>query len=458
MRIDTLVELARDSGLKVALTIGDASCTYRELFAGVQRWDRRLADCGVETGAVVGITGESCLEMIMLLIALVQGDRVAVPFLSSSAQETQAMMATADVDGLFHFGSDGQAVWNARICGARHPLIQALRAQRHPGLILFTSGSSGAAKAALHDVSRIWQHCDRSGKRPATAIVFLMIDHIGGINTLLHVLLAGGTAVFPADRTVETVCRTIQDHGVELLPATPTFLNMLLLSGQRDNFDLSSLKLVTYGTEPMPPTTLTGLKQAFPRVRCKQTYGMTETGILPTQSEQDDSVWVKVGGPGFETRVVDGVLWLRTETSMLGYLNAPSPFDESGWLNTGDLVEVRDGALRILGRQSEVINVAGEKVHPGEIEDVILQVDNIVDVVVTQKISAITGHIVVATVRLHDSEDHRAVAARVRQHCQSRLSAYKVPALIKVADEDLYGRRFKKIRQAGAVASIGQEA
>jgi acyl-CoA synthetase (AMP-forming)/AMP-acid ligase II len=450
LRIDKLAELARDAGTRTAVATGTSVCTYRELLDGIDHWGDTLQAHGLRAGDALGLTGESCPALIMLLIAAIRADLVVVPFLSSSTNETATAMATADVDAVARFGADGVATWTRHTPGARHPLVEQLRAAGRPGLILFTSGSSGVAKAALHDVSRIWRRCAQSERPPATALVFLNVDHIGGVNTLFHILLTGGTAVFPADRSVDTVCTAIERHRAELLPGTPTFLNMLLLSSQREAHDLSSLKLVTYGTEPMPPSTLAGLRVAMPWVRCKQTYGMTEIGILPTRSEDDDSVWVRIGGPGYETRIVDGILWVRAETSMLGYLNAPSPFDADGWLDTGDLVEERDGALRILGRRSELINVAGEKVHPGEIEDVILQADNIADVVVKQKASAITGQLVVATVRTLEPEDPKAVSARVREHCRAHLSAYKVPAVVLVTDADLFGGRFKKSRRPDA--------
>lgn len=458
MRIDSFAALAREAGSKPALVIGEAVCSYAELFEGTQRWSSVLAQSALGSGATVGLSGESCPEMIMLLLALLQGDHVAVPFLSSSEHESRHAWHTADVAGVYHFDASGAARWDARDTAPPHALIAQLRERGKPGLILFTSGSSGVSKGALHDFSRIWSHCGRTERKPATALVFLTIDHIGGINTLLHILLGGGTAVFPAARTVEAVCAAIQAHRVELLPTTPTFLNMFLLSSQRDRFDLGSLQLITYGTEPMPPSTLLGLKQVLPQVRCKQTYGMTETGILPTRSESDESIWLKLGGPGFDTRIVDGVLWVRAGTSMLGYLNAPSPFDADGWLNTGDLVETRDGHVRILGRESEVINVAGEKVSPPEIEDVILQVDNVEDVIVSAKPSAVTGQVVIATVRIRAPEDHRSVSLRIRRHCQAQLSAYKVPALITVTEAELYSRRFKKIRRLETLAAGKQES
>lgn len=446
LKFDSFLKLARTSAQRPALVINASICTYGELVEGMQRWRSTLGRTGIPARALIGLTGAPCTEMIMLLLALAHDDHVVVPFLSESARETQDALATADVDGWFHFECNGTATWTPRMPGARHPLLELLHLDtRKPGLILFTSGSSGASKAVVHDFSRIWRRCELPDREPKATLVFLMIDHIGGINTLLHVLLSGGTAVFPPDRTVESVCRAIQDHRVELLPTTPTFLNMFLLSGHRERYDLSSLAMVTYGTEPMLPSTLLGLKQALPTVRCKQTYGMTEIGILPTRSEDDDSVWLKVGGPGFETRIVDSVLWVRADTSMLGYLNAPSPFDDAGWLNTGDLVEAKEGYIRILGRASEIINVGGEKVSPSEIEDVILQVENVEEVIVRQKANAITGQIVVAFVRVRNDEDHSNVSARVREYCRARLSPYKVPVLIHVTQTEMMSRRFKKI-------------
>src|SRR6185503_3831066 len=121
--------------------------------------------------------------------------------------------------------------------------------------------------------------------------------------------------------------------------------------------DLSSLRVVTYGTEPMPAATLEQATKALPNVRFQQTYGMTELGILRSQSRESNSLWVRVGGEGFECKVVDGRLWVRAKSAMLGYLNAPSPFDADGFLDTGDEVLVEGEWLRILGRGGEIINV-----------------------------------------------------------------------------------------------------
>jgi acyl-CoA synthetase (AMP-forming)/AMP-acid ligase II len=194
-------------------------------------------------------------------------------------------------------------------------------------------------------------------------------------------------------------------------------------------------------------------------VRFKQTYGLSELGILPTQSRDSGSVWIKLGNAGFEHKIVDDILWVRSPSAMLGYLNAPSAFDADGWFNTQDLVE-RDGEyIHILGRKSELINVGGEKVHPTEIENVLLQLDNVKDVTVRGHPNPITGEVVAARITTLAPEDPDAFKLRVRQFCRARLERYKIPAVIDVVVEDHYGARFKKSRNPTSIQhSTGTDA
>jgi acyl-CoA synthetase (AMP-forming)/AMP-acid ligase II len=272
------------------------------------------------------------------------------------------------------------------------------------------------------------------------------MDHIGGLNTLFHVLSDGGTLITIEQRTAQAAAAAIERHKVELLPATPTFLRMLLISGALDDHDLSSLELISYGTEPMPHGTLESLNRAFPGVRLKQTYGLSEMGIMPTSSLDSHSLWMKVGGAGCETRVQGGTLWVRSPTAMIGYLNAPPPFDADGWYDTGDAVEMNGEYLRIVGRKSEMINVGGEKVYPAEVENVLLQMDNIADATVTGKSNPLTGHVVVATVRLRAPEEKRQLEQRLYAFCRERMAAYKIPVLLEISEDEQHNARFKKVR------------
>jgi acyl-CoA synthetase (AMP-forming)/AMP-acid ligase II len=227
---------------------------------------------------------------------------------------------------------------------------------------------------------------------------------------------------------------------------------MMMIAGAVSRYSLRSLRTITYGTEPMPEATLAAARRAMPWLRFKQTYGLSELGILPTQSENSGSTWLKLGNDGFETRIVNNLLWIRARSAMLGYLNAPSPFDADGWLNTQDEVEIRGDYVRILGRRSEVINVGGEKVHPSEVESVVLTMDNIRDATVYGRANPVTGQIVCARVSLIGPEDIRDVKRRLRSFCAGRLAPYKIPALVEIVDGDQHNYRFKKMRDFGGTA------
>jgi acyl-coenzyme A synthetase/AMP-(fatty) acid ligase len=329
---------------------------------------------------------------------------------------------------------------------AQHPLYDALHKREAPGLVLFSSGSTGNNKAVVHDFHLLLRKFQQS-RRPWRTLLFLGLDHIGGINTLFYTLSNGGMAVVPADRSPSGVCQAIQQHRVELLPTSPTFLNFLLLSGADKVYDLSSLRLITYGTEPMPQSTLDRIAQAFPAAKLQQTYGLSELGILRSQSRDSTSLWVRLGGEGYQTKVVDSRLWIKAESTMLGYLNAASSLDEQGYFDTGDVVEVDGEWLHILGRASEVINVGGSKVFPAEVESVLLALDNVEDAVVYAEPNPLTGQTVAVTVKLQHEESAHQFKIRMRRFCQNRLAPYQIPARVRFTNEPLHSERFKRMRR-----------
>jgi acyl-CoA synthetase (AMP-forming)/AMP-acid ligase II len=222
---------------------------------------------------------------------------------------------------------------------------------------------------------------------------------------------------------------------------------LLLLSEDYSRYDLSSLRLITYGTEVMPASTLSRLREVFPNVRLQQTYGLSELGILRSRSREDGSLWVQVGGEGYETKVVNGILWIRTKASMLGYLNADNPFDAEGWFNTHDAVEQDGDWLRFLGRTTDLINVGGQKVYPAEVESVLLEMENVLDVTVRGERSPIVGQYVVARVNLRQPESVVEFKARMRQHCQGRLAPYALPVKVEITEGEQYNTRCKRLRQ-----------
>jgi len=220
----------------------------------------------------------------------------------------------------------------------------------------------------------------------------------------------------------------------------------LLLSGAYKKFNLRSLKIISYGTEPMPESTLKRLNTVFPDANLMQTYGLIELGVMSSKSKNNNSLWVKIGGDGYHTRVVNGMLEIKSHCAMLGYLNAPSPFTDDGWFKTGDSVEIDGEYFKILGRKSEIINVGGLKVYPQEVENIILKMDNVAEVTVYGEKNAIIGAIVCARIKLNTNVDKKQFKINVTEFCREMLEDYKVPVKVAFIEEDLFGARYKKKR------------
>lgn len=444
--IKTVIERMRNKKSEVALFWNDKEYSYQEFMQLVDVWSGRLSDLNIRQGNVCGFVAEYSPQVCALIFALMQAKAILVPFTSAIEHELPEFIKIAGVDCLFKFKADDSYTFEK--CGNPVPneLTTAFLEREVPGLIVFTSGSTGKPKGILQDCERVMRKFveERSGWR---TVLFLMLDHFGGFNTLLSTFAYGGTAVCLPNRSSESVCKIIQQSRATLLPTTPTFINLLIASRCYKDFDLSSVKLITYGTEVMPASTLEKVRDIFPNAQIKQTYGLSELGVLRSKSESDDSVWVKIGGEGFETKIVEDILWVRSEANMVGYLNAPNPFDEEGWMCTGDHVELRGEYMRILGRKSEMINVGGQKVFPAEIENVLLDAENVREVTVIGAPHPVMGHVVKAKISLYVPEDQFQLTERLRKHCLQRMARYKVPMKYEIVDEsDLRSNRFKKMR------------
>lgn len=413
--------------------------TWRALFKNARRFCRDLQTRNLRAQPVVALGGGAGSLATAWLLALIALDAIVVPVGDADGDELERILALTQPE-LLITGSQGMRRLSA--AGSDYPLYAELRRLGHAGLVLTSSGSTGTPKAAVHDATRLLAKFQTP--RPAwRTLAFLQLDHIGGLNTLFHTLANGGTLVVPDGRDPESVCAAIARHRVELLPTTPTFLRLLLVSEAFRRYDLTSLRRITYGTEPMPAAVLERLHATFPGVTLQQTYGMSEVGILRTKSRDDGSLWVQLGGEGVETKVVDGTLRVRSPWAMLGYLNAPSPFDAAGWLDTQDRVEVDTTDprwVRILGRVTDVITVGGQKVYPAEVESVLLAMPGVVDATVVGAPHGLMGQVV--TAKVVGDVQPRAVQA----FCRARLADWKVPVRVAVVDSLPTSGRGKKVR------------
>lgn len=444
--IDTLMTRMRGFAARPAMHWRGQEISYRELVEHIGGWHPYLKEKSLENGAIVVVHGDYSPTTCSLIFALAQSKAIMHLITPANTSELESQISESGADHIIRIDGDDNWHYDTLDTPAPPKLIQNFVAEQKSGLILFTSGSTGKAKGILHDTDRVMQKfvLERQSWR---TVLFLVLDHFGGFNTLLSVFAYGGLAICIKDRSVEEVCRAIENSSSDLLPTTPTFLNFLLGSKIVETTDLSSIKRISYGTEMMLEGTLTRLNQRFPNATIVNTYGLSELGVLRTKSKSSSSPWVKIGGQGFETKIIDDILWVRSTSRMVGYFNAPTQFDEDGWMSTGDRVEVDGEYVRFLGRRSDIINVGGQKVSSHEVEEVIFIDENVLEVSAYGIPNELLGEVIVAEISLKQPEDKGLATKRIKALCKENLSRLKIPARFKIVDpEDQHNLRFKKIR------------
>ena len=445
MHLDFLFDVFNENCNKEAIIWKSKSYDYKWLINHIDKCQQDFRSSGIARGTVVGLVGDFSPNSIGLVLALIEKACIIVPLSNTSNKNESKLLNIAQVEFVYRANENDIFTSEKLFQKSDNGFYEIIREREHPGLVLFTSGTSGEPKAAVHDFLALLEKF-KTRRKALRTLNFLLFDHWGGLNTLFHTLSNAGVVLATNDRDPDAVSSLIEKYNVELLPASPTFLNLLLISEAYQRYDLSSLIIISYGTEPMSINTLRKLKIIFPNVTLQQTYGLIELGVLRSKSKSDNSLLVKVGGEGYKIRIIDRMLQIKADSAMLGYLNAPSPFTEDGWFITGDVVEQEGEYIKILGRESELINIGGEKVYPAEVESIIQEINNVADVTVYSEKNIIIGNIVCAKVRLLKNEEKDIFTKRLKKHCLEKLDKYKVPVKVIISDVIQYSERFKKIR------------
>ena len=429
---------------KNAIVFEDRIYTYEEFIKQIKDYKNILDKHNISSKVVV-ILGDYSFYNLALFFALYENKNIIVPITSNIKKVQDDFIEESFCQTIIKTDEKNLLIQNLKTTFS-HNMIDNLIEKNSSGLILFSSGSTGKPKAMVHNLDTLIDSFKDKKEKSMNMLVFLMFDHIGGLNTVFNALCMGACLIIPKIKDAKTICELIEKYKIMVLPSSPTFLNLILISEEYKNYDLSSLRMITYGTETMPQSLLLKLKEVFPKVKFLQTFGTSETGISTTSSKSSNSLFMKLEDINGEYKIVENELWLRSKTQVLGYLNASmDSFTSDGWFKTGDLVEVDGEYIKIIGRAKEVINVGGQKVLPAEVESIILEMEEISDCMVYGEKNAITGQKVVCDVVLNKNIEN--IKKRVRVFCKDRLDTYKIPTKVNVVDKTNFSDRFKKIRR-----------
>ncbi|MFY9105102.1 fatty acid--CoA ligase family protein [Aliarcobacter cryaerophilus] len=429
---------------KNAIVFEDRIYTYEEFVKQIKDYKDILDKHNISSKVVV-ILGEYSFYNLALFFAIYENKNIIVPITSNIKKVQDDFIEESFCQTIIKTDEKNLLIQDLKTTFS-HNMIDNLIEKNSSGLILFSSGSTGKPKAMIHNLDTLIDSFKDKKEKSMNMLVFLMFDHIGGLNTVFNALCMGACLIIPKIKDAKTICELIEKYKIMVLPSSPTFLNLILISEEYKNYDLSSLRMITYGTETMPQSLLLKLKEVFPKVKFLQTFGTSETGISTTSSKSSNSLFMKLEDINGEYKIVENELWLRNKTQVLGYLNASmDSFTSDGWFKTGDLVEIDGEYIKIIGRAKEIINVGGQKVLPAEIESIILEMEEISDCMVYGEKNAITGQTVVCDVVLNKNIEN--IKKRVRVFCKDRLDTYKIPTKVNVVDKTNFSDRFKKIRK-----------
>lgn len=440
-----LFEKFKEFETKDAIVVDEITYSYGSLLEQIKIY-KSVLEKQIKPSSVVAILGDYSFFNIALFFALFENKNIIVPITSTISKIQDEYISESFCEYVIKTKENELDIQTIEQNNS-HEMIKTLKQNQNSGLILFSSGSTGKPKAMIHNLDNLIDSYKDKKAKSMNMLVFLMFDHIGGLNTLFNALCMGSCLIIPKNRDAKNICELIQNYKIMVLPSSPTFLNLILISGENKNYDLSSLRMITYGTEAMPESLLLKLKESFSKVKFLQTFGTSETGISTTSSKSSDSLYMKIEDSNQEYKIVNNELWLRSKTQVLGYLNASmDSFTSDGWFKTGDLVEeIEDGYLKIIGRSKEVINVGGQKVLPAEVESVILSMEEIDDCMVYSELNVITGQNVVCDVVLHEEKEN--IKKIIRLFCKDKLESFKIPTKVNVVQKTNFSDRFKKIRK-----------
>ncbi len=311
--------------------------------------------------------------------------------------------------------------------------------------ILLTSGTTGRPKLVLHTLSTLAGAIPRVSAPggPILWSTFYDIRRYGGLQVLLRALIGGGSLVLTSTHEpIEDFLARAGRCGVSHISGTPSHWRRALMSPFLRRI---SPRYVRLSGEIADEAILGALQAAFGDARVAHAFASTEAGVAFEVGDGHagfPASLVGQQGSGVELRVETGSLRIRSARTALRYLGGDGPLKEpDGFVDTGDLVELRGDRYYFVGRRGGVINVGGLKVHPEEVEAVINQYPGVRMSLVKARRSPMTGAIVAADVVLADApgqssygQDTEALKGAILEACRRVLAPHKVPASIRFVD------------------------
>jgi len=476
----TLTAAAAEQPDAVAIASAAGTVSYAMLAVEAGLLAGGLTDAGIRPGDRVAIACGNDPTFVVAYLAALHAGAVAVPLnptapaveLGRELAAVSARMVIASpavADAVRAGGSDAEAVvaaagdtrWDQLRAGTARPMVD--RADSDVAVLVFTSGTSGAPKAAMlthrnlrANIEQVQGHPGIRLRADDVVLGVLPLFHIYGLNVVLGVGLAAGAQAVVLDRfDPAATIATIRERGVTMIAGAPPMFAAWVELDDVPSDAFASVRLAVSGAAPMPAEVQRAFRNRY-GIDVHEGYGLTEAAPIVTSAavgagSRDGSIGPPL--PGVEVRLVDpastgagddvlvgdpGEIWVRGPNVFAGYWDDPDAtarvLTADGWLRTGDVaVADDDGWLTIVDRQKDLIIVSGFNVYPAEVEDVLRAHPSVREAAVVGVPDARTGEAVLAFVVLGAGVE--LDEAELIAYCASQLARYKCPATVTFVSE-----------------------
>jgi len=413
---------------RVAFVDDEKQYTYAEL----QELDFSNKDA-IESlkNSAVAIKGRSRLEFALLL-SILDGKASKILFLPQDIDENlyTDYYEQAHISYAVHL--ENNILKYERVNDISYPTDTSTQTE----WIIPTSGTTNTPKLVSHTFQSLTKSTKFNSELGGEFRWGLAFDiyRFSGIQVFLQSLLAGSMLIITNPyQSMSEMLTLLVEKECNALSATPSFWRKVLMTQESKNLHL---KRITLGGEISDQNILSALKQKYPDAKISHIYASTEVGV---------GFSVTDGKEGFPVSYLDdlnmkideeGLLWIAPKNHEQKYLSTDKMYNEEGYINTGDLVEIKDGRVYFLGRDSGAINVGGNKVQPEEVEKYLLATSLLNAAYVYAKNNPMMGSLVCADVVLKDiNGDKKEAKKKLIQFCRENLESFKVPAIIKFVSE-----------------------
>ena len=393
-----------------------------------------LDDASVLEGANVLIRTS---DQLFAALALIELDGVTARMVIAPPdlkdEHLPSVFERAAIDTLV---TDGDAIAGLDLAKLSLPLKPASRfpaAIHKTEWVMFTSGTTGVPKMVAHSLAGLTGAI--ASMVSAEKIVwgtFYDIRRYGGLQILLRALLGKASLVLSdAHEPVADFLERLGREGVTHLTGTPSHWRRALMSPAIANIHPRYVRL---SGEIADQAILDSLKKQFPNAAMGHAYASTEAGVgFEVTDGLEGFPASYIGRPGaVEMKVVDGTLHIRSPRTASDYVGNADALKADGFVDTGDMLELRGERYHFAGRRGGIINVGGLKIHPEEVEAVINRQPGVRLSRVSGRKNPITGAIVVAEVVADGvTFDENALKAEILAGCRNALPVQKVPAMLR---------------------------